>query len=137
MLRDYKYTENWRLLDFAMEMFISLPPRLSLVGFTELSPDSFVWKIFDGQTMYYLYAEDYVPSLEHIKEQVAFFAPRGTTFEFLKAKKQIAFEDSIPNRFADVYRPPADEYEFSEYATQSGFDFVFLLQSSEAPEDYA
>lgn len=136
MLRDYKYTENWRLLDFAMEMFISLPQRLSLVGFTELSPDSFLWKIFDGQTMYYLYAEDYVPSLDHVREQLSFFAPRGTVFEFVPVKKQIAFEDSSPNKSAHVYAPPADEYEFSKYAAQSGHDFVFLLQSSEAPEDY-
>lgn len=42
MLRDYSYTENWRLLDQALVMFIDLPPRLSLVGFTVLSPDSFL-----------------------------------------------------------------------------------------------
>lgn len=92
MLRDYYYTENWRLLDGALEKFIDLPPRLSLVGFAALSPDSFLWKIFDGSTVYYVYAEDFVPSLEHVRHSLI---------------------------------------EFAKYAAQSGYDFVFLLRSSE------
>jgi hypothetical protein len=86
MLRDYKYTENWRLLDAAMEQFMALPPRLSLVGFAELSPDSFLWKIFDGTNVYYLYAEDYVPSLDHVRDRIRDFWPAKVSLEFLPVK---------------------------------------------------
>lgn len=131
MLRDYEYTQNWRLIDTALEHFIELPPRLSLVGFTALSPDSFLWKIFDGENTYYLYAEDYVPGLDHVREQIRDFWPGDISLDFLPVRKQIAFEDSSPNQSAKIYKPPADEYEFSKYAAQSGYDFVFLLVSSE------
>src|SRR4051794_39319651 len=89
MLRNYKYTENWRLLDTALLQFIDLPPRLSLIGFIALSPDSFLWKIFDGETVYYLYAEDYVPSLDHVREALPEFAAPKSTFDFVPAKHPI------------------------------------------------
>lgn len=136
MLRDYEYTENWRLIDAALEQFITLPERLSLIGFGALSPDSFMWKIYDGESMYYLYAEDYVPDLDHIPDQIRSFAPPGATFEFIPVKHPRAFEDTSPNQTAQVYEPPADEYEFAKYAGQSGYDFVFLLKSSETLDDY-
>lgn len=131
MLRDYALTENWRLLDAALEQFIDLPSRLSLVGFTELSPDSFVWKIFDGENVYYLYAEDYIPNLEHVREQILDFWPHKITLTFVPVKRPIAFEDSSPNKASVVYKPPENEYDFAKYAAQSGYDFVFLLKSSE------
>lgn len=134
MLRDYHYTENWRLLDEALVQFIELPSRLSLVGYTALSPDSFLWKIFDGTTTYYLYAEDYVPSLEYVRQQIYAFWPENIELEFLPVKVPIAFEDTTPNKAAEVYQPPKDEYEFSKYAAQSGHDFVFLLRSNERLE---
>lgn len=132
MLRDYEHTENWRLLDNALEMFIDLPDRLSLVGFTALSPDSFLWKIFDGKTTYYLYAEDFVSSLSQVKERIQDFWAEELELEFIPTKVPLAFEDSSPNKSANVYKPPKDEYEFARYAGQSGYDFVFLLKSDEA-----
>ena len=137
MLRDYEYTENWRLLDSALEQFIELPPRLSLVGFSSLSPDSFLWKIFDGSTIYYLYAEDYVPSLDHVTFQIRQFTQTEIELDFLPVKQQVAFEDSSPNSVAEVYKPPKDEYEFSKYTFPSGYDFVFLLKSDEQLSDYS
>lgn len=136
MLRDYQYNENWRLLDKAIESFIDLPDRLSLIGFQVLSPDSFLWKIFDGKNIYYLYAEDYVPSLDHVTAQIKDFWPNEIKLEFLPVKKQVAFEDSGPNRTSESYSPPKDEYEFTKYAWPSGYDFVFLLKSSETIADY-
>lgn len=140
MLRDYATTENWRLIDRALECFIDLPDRLSLVGFIKLSPDSFLWKIFDGKTVYYLYAEDHVPSLEHVKERVinfmGEFTPEKLELEFVPAKIPLSFEDSTPNKVATTYKPPADEYVFARYCAQSGYDFVFLLKSNEDLEDY-
>lgn len=128
MFRNYAYTENWRLLEAALEQFIDLPERLSLVGFKELSPDSFLCMIFDGETQYYLYAEDYVPSLTHVKEQIYGFYQKEIQLEFIPAKKPLAFEDSSPNNTAITYKPPTNEYEFARYAGQSGYDFLFLLQ---------
>lgn len=136
MLRDYAHSENWRLLDKALEQFIDLPERLSLVGFIKLSPDSFLWKIFDGEIVYYLYAEDYVPSLEHVRKQILDFWPNDVTLEFMPVKKPLAFEDSSPSKVAAIYQPPEDEYEFARYTAQSGYDFVFLLKSNEIVEDY-
>jgi hypothetical protein len=131
MLRDYEHTENWRLLDAAMELFIELPPRLSLVGYSALSPDSFMWKIFDGSTMYYLYAEDYVPNLEHVKKAIQEFWPTKLNLEFIPTKNSAALEDSSPYQSASVYKPPEKEYEFMKFAGQSGYDLVFLLKSNE------
>lgn len=131
MLRDYLYIEDWHLIETALEQFIDLPSRLSLVGFTSLSPDSFVWKIFDGKHIYYLYAEDYVQNLEHVKKQILSFWPEKINLEFIPVKTPIPFEDSSPNKSAAIYKPPADEYEFAKYAARSGYDFVFLLKSNE------
>lgn len=129
MLRDYAYTENWRLLDAALEQFIDLPERLSLVGFSALSPDSFLWKIYDGSTVYYLYAEDFVSSLDHVREQIREFWHEDIKLEFLPAKTPLSFEDASPVKSASVYAPPENQYEFERYAGESGYDFVFLLKS--------
>lgn len=129
MLRDYEYTENWRLLDRALEQFIELPERLSLAGFIALSPDSFLWQIFDGNTTYYLYAEDYVPSLEHVTKSIQDFYQTEIDLGFIPVRQPIAFEDSAPNLTAETYKPPRDEYEFAKFAAQSGYDFVFLLKA--------
>lgn len=131
VLRDYEYTENWRLLDAALNQFIDLPPRLSLVGYTALSPDSFVWKIFDGESVYYLYAEDFIENLEQVKRAIKNFWPDDISLEFIPVKEPRAFEDSSPNQASEIYKPPDDEYNFIRYAGQSGYDFVFLLRSSE------
>lgn len=136
MLRNYEYTENWHLLDRALEDFIDLPEHLSLIGYSALSPDSFLWKIFDGESIYYLYAEDYVPSLEHVRERFLDFLPKKIDLEFMPVKRPLVFEDSSPNQSAKIYKPPENEYEFARYAAQSGFDFVFLLKSSEKLAEY-
>jgi hypothetical protein len=86
MLRDYDYTENWRLLDAALELFIDLPERLSLVGYIALSPDSFLWKIYDGETVYYLYAEDFVTDLDQVSDAVEDFWPEKISLEFIPVK---------------------------------------------------
>lgn len=135
MLREYEYTENWRLLDQALTMFIELPSRLSLVGYEALSPDSFLWKIYDGKQLYFLYAEDYVPSLEHVKKEIRAFWPDQIKLEFLPVKDSAALEDSGPYQSAVVYKAPEKEYEFMKYAGQSGYDFVFLLKSDEKIEN--
>lgn len=131
MLRDYHYTENWRLLDHALEQFITLPDHLSLVGYAALSPDSFLWKIYDGATVYYLYAEDYVPSLRHVIAAIKEFSQEPIDLEFVPVKRQVAFEDSSPKQTSSVYMPPENEYDFMKYASPSGSDFVFLLKPDE------
>lgn len=132
MLRDYHYTENWRLLDAALEQFIDLPSSLKLVQYITLSPDSFLWKISDGEKMYYLYAEDFVEGLNGVRASVESHTPEGARLTFLPVKNPVAFEDSTPNQSAVVYRPPENEYEVATFAGQSGHDFVFLLESDES-----
>ena len=104
--------------------------------FTVLSPDSFLWKIFDGENVYYLYAEDFVSSLDQVTANIRNFWPDEINLEFMPVKEPKAFEDSSPNKASEIYQPPENEYEFSKYAWPSGYDFVFLLKSSETIEDY-
>ena len=133
MLRDYAYTENWRLLEAALEQFIELPASLKLVQFVKISPDSFLWILSNGVTLYYLYAEDYIENLESVRAEIRPFMGKGAQLTFLPVKEPVAFEDSSPNKSAAMYRPPENEYEVSTFAGQSGHDFVFLLESSEDP----
>lgn len=90
-----------------------------------------MWKIYDGKTTYYLYAEDFVPDLDHVQRQIKDFWPQDIELEFMPVKTPVAFEDSSPNKSSEIYKPPANEYDFSKYAAPSGYDFVFLLKSSE------
>lgn len=133
MLRDYAYTENWRLLEAALEQFIELPASLKLVQFVKISPDSFLWIVSNGVTLYYLYAEDYIENLESVRAEIRPFMGKDAQLTFLPVKEPVAFEDSSPNKSAAMYRPPENEYEVSTFAGQSGHDFVFLLESSEDP----
>ena len=138
MLRDYLYTKNWSLVLAAFADFTELPNNLQLIGFADITPDSFVWKLYhpDANRFYYLYAEDYVPSLEHVKEEIRQFAPTNAILDLLPAKEPRAFEDSHPNIGTAMYKPPDREYDFIRYANQSGYDFVFLAISDEKlPQD--
>jgi hypothetical protein len=131
MLRHYDSIPYWSLIEEAIADFISVPPRLALIGYDNLSPDSFIWKLYDGSKVYYLYAEDYVESLAYVRETLLEFADKDTAIDFLPVKKPLAFEDSSPNTSADIYKPPSGEYDFMRYATSSGYDFVFLAVSDE------
>jgi hypothetical protein len=133
MLRDYAYTNNWELVELAIARFISIPRDLKLVGFGEITPDSFIWKLYDIDTkrFFYLYAEDYVPNLDHVRNILRKLAPDGAALDLLPIRQNKAFEDSSPNLFANIYKPPTDEYYFSYYAAESGYDFVFLAVSDE------
>lgn len=132
MLRDYFQSNNRQLLDTALAQFIDLSSRLHPIEAIVLSPDSFLWRITDGNRMYYLYAEDYITSMVAVKKTVSRYAPRNAVLAFVHVKKPLAFEDAIPNRCSTFYRPPENEYEVARYSGQSGYDFVFLLESSES-----
>lgn len=137
MLRDYMYTLNPGLIMQALHEFSidsdmeSL--RATLLQYATLSPDSFIWKFSLGDHIYYLFAKDYVESLDSVQTDIrAFAGDNEVGLKFMKAKNPKAFEDSSPNQYADVYQPPDDEYALHDYAARSGVDFVFLCRSDES-----
>lgn len=133
MLRDYLYTKDWNLVEAAFSQFMTCPKSLQLVYFRKTSPDSFVWYLRDPAryTAYYLYAEDYIPDLQHVRDTLARIASPNAALDLLPVNNLGAFEDSHPNKTAAVYKPPDGEYDFMHYAAQSGFDFVFLAITDE------
>ncbi|MGO3702195.1 MAG: hypothetical protein ACTJG2_03350 [Candidatus Saccharimonadales bacterium] len=135
MLRDYHYTENWRLLDGALEQFIDLPPTLKLVQYICITPDSFLWKIASDETVYYLYVEDYIEGLVSVRESVAAYAPEGVVLTFLPAKKSVALENSTSDQEASIHQPSGKEHEIATFSRESGYDSVFLMKSDEAVND--
>lgn len=140
MLRDYMYTLNPELIMRALDEFSvdsdmeSL--RVSLLQYATLSPDSFIWKFLLEDHIYYLFAKDFITSLDSVQADIRAFADDNDLhLTFMKAKHPKAFEDSSPNHYARIYQPPDDEYAFHDYAARSGVDFVFLCRSSESAED--
>lgn len=135
MLRDFPYTIDARPLRPVFDQFgIQAPVNLddvALLKFEVISPDSFLWKILIGTNIYYLYAEDYVESLEYVKTTIQSLTSDDSSFEFIKVKKPKNFEKAGPVKAAHVYRPPDDVDEFMKYAADAGMDFAFLAKSQE------
>lgn len=133
MLRDYRYTKDQRLVWAAFSQFAPCPDNLRLVDFDAITPDSFIWQLYDParRVAYYLYAEDYVPHLEHVRQTLRSKIPDTAIIDLLPVTAPNAFEDSHPNQTAVIYKPPDSEYDFMRYAAQSGYDFVFLAKSDE------
>lgn len=128
MLRDYQYTSDKQLVVDTLSQFADAPSEFEIVGFTDLSPDSFLWILSSSTTVYYLYAEDFIDDYKIAQREAAEYAPAGTKLTFIPAKQSIEFEESSPYQSATVYKPPSNITEFQKYASQSGYDFAFLLR---------
>ena len=136
MLRDYNNTEltddGWEeelqrcLEDFAIES----ATVQDVPFFTELSPDSFVWRVnTSDDNSYYLYAEDYVTDLDTIRRNIESVSTGILKGNFVKTKQPISFEEAEPVKNASTYNKPENfDNDLAPYATDSGFDFVFLYQ---------
>ncbi len=109
---------------------IELPEYIALIRFEVITPDSFMWRLLISEHIYYLYAEDYVPSLSHIKSLFDQYI-ENTEWSFVKPRKVIHFEDASPVKGATTYAPPDASDNMMRYALDSGYDFVFLARSSE------
>lgn len=128
MLREWNGDTLKPLINM-FEQFGVVTNKLSLLKYEALTPDSFIWVINSGGRRYCLYAEDYVPSLQHVSEMMKRYgvlSGESDDFQLLPVKKPSQWAQSSPVTSADVYDSPANKDEFMKFAMPSGHDFVFL-----------
>jgi hypothetical protein len=131
MLRDFEYRPTSDQIRDTLSRFdLELPEYVALVRFEVITPDSFMWRFLIGNSIYYLYAEDYVPGLEHVKSVINKYL-ENDKWEFVKPKSTIKFEEATPVKGATTYEEPDNSEEMMKYAIDSGRDFVFLARSTE------
>lgn len=135
MLRDFVYHPGEAELRSTLAQFdISLneqQSQIGLISFLVVSPDSFLWKLRIDNNVYYLYAEDYVVSLDSVKTSISQRAGRNVTLEFILARKVKNLTDTSSYKAAVVYETPNDTNNIMRYAVDSGHDLVFLCKSNE------
>jgi hypothetical protein len=110
---------------------------ISLLKYEALTPDSFIWIFSTDNRRYCLYAEDYVPSIDHVKEQIdnnrSVWSP-DDRYELLRVSKVQDWSKSSPVAAATTYKQPEKPDEFMQYAATSGFNFVFLAKVIDQPK---
>jgi hypothetical protein len=139
MLRDFPKTLTSDLVDVLNEFRFDEPHeivRVAILRFEIISPDAFMWRLLINDGVFYLYAEDYVPSLEYVKHIfVTYIAREG--FELVPAREAIPFSFASPISRSATYQKPDDSQDMAQFAVHSGYDFVFLAASKElAAESY-
>jgi hypothetical protein len=131
MLRNFEYRSHSVNIRELLDRFnIDLPEQIALVRFEVITPDSFMWRFVIGKRVYYLYAEDYVPGINHIKAIFNQYL-ENDKWELVMPKSKLKFEDATPAKSAKTYKKPNDSNEIMQFAIDSGHDFVFLAQSNE------
>lgn len=135
MIRDYAYQSGHGIVTAILAKFkIEKPDYIVVTRFEVITPDSFVWRLETNLGMYYLYAEDFIPGIDHIKGFYERYIV-GHAWELIEVERVEAFEDAAPVKSATTYQRPDDADEILRYAVSSGHDFVFLARSDEAIED--
>jgi hypothetical protein len=138
MLRDFQYNPSPLQIKKVLEQFSldfeSEKSPLSVLRFEVTSPDSFVWKLLMGNAVYYLYAEDYISSIDYVKDLFNDYL-ENDKWEFVTPRQALTFESSSPVENAEIYQKPERTDELMKYAVQSGYDFVFLVKTLENPDD--
>lgn len=140
MLRQWSGDSNKLILDMLKQFGVEASD-IFLHKYEALTPDSFIWKIThrhnDEYTNYYLYAEDYVPSLEHVVKEIeanlASWSPNDKV-KLMPVTKRIKWEHSDPVKSTDTYQKPERASEFMKFAATSGFDYVFLAKITNEPK---
>ena len=129
MLRDYNGNSLKPLIE-ALQQFGVDTDKMSIIKYEALSPDSFIW--FFGK--YCLYAEDFVPSLDHAVKRINKNLPTNydCAYELVEVQSPEEWADTSPVKSADTYPEPEDTKEFMRYASTSGYDFVFLAKIKES-----
>lgn len=128
MLQTWNGESNDLIYSFLKKFGID-SKKISLIKYEGLTPDSFIWFFSIEHKRYCLYAEDYIPSLKHVKQAMAANLPRWSSsdvFELIEVLEQEKWDESTPVKAATIYRPPDSIEEVMKYATTSGHDFVFL-----------
>jgi hypothetical protein len=108
--------------------------KLELLRFEVITPDSFMWRVLYDNHIYYLYAEDYVPGLKHVKAVFDTYIG-GSKWNLVQCKIPEEFESSSPVTSTKTYMEPEDSEEMMKYTFGSGYDFVFLARSNEDPSN--
>lgn len=138
MLRDFQYNPATSQLTDVLERFSldynSGKSSVDVLRFEVLSPDSFIWKLLLGNCVYYLYAEDYIPSLDYVENVIDDYTG-SDKWGFVTPRKAIVFESASPVQVANVYQKPEEANQLMKYAVDSGYDFVFLVKTLENPDD--
>ena len=138
MLRQWN-GDSHDLLIAMLKQFDIAADSIYLQKYEVISPDSFIWamevKSGEDHGSYYLYAEDYVPSLKHVRDTIAQNLaqyPGEDKFELVPAAKVLVWDQSEPVQSAEYAEQPEDADEFMKYAASSGYDFVFLAKVIES-----
>lgn len=135
MLRDFAYQpQSVNVRDVLGRFAVEVPPHIAILRFEVITPDSFMWRMLIGDNIYYLYAEDYIDSLAHVKSAFTSYL-ESDQWELIEVKSPVAFEDTTPVKGASFYKKPDDASELMRYAADSGHDFVFLARSHENAGD--
>lgn len=104
---------------------------IDVVEFHKLTANSYLWKLRMTDFVYFLYAEDFVESLEQVTDTLR-IATDGAPGELAAAKVPMVFETAGPVTATSVYQKPADfDSKIAHYAVESGYDFVFLFRTEE------
>jgi len=133
-LRDFVFLHDPLLVRTAVARF-EVPPILeehdiALLRFEMITPDSFMWRLALDNGVYYLYAEDYIPSLRYVQDIFSRYT-ESTSWEFVPPRQRLVFSASTPVRNATVYNEPEDADSITAVAIDSGPDFVFLARTAE------
>ncbi len=129
MLRDFQYNPQKQQITEVLQAFdldfMSEKSYLDLVRYELLSPDSFMWKLVKGGIVYYLYAEDYVSSLQYVKDVFNEYIG-SNKWDFVLVRDGLELDASDKAEGA---------LEFAQYSVISGYDYVFLAKTLESPDD--
>lgn len=107
---------------------------IDVVAFRKLRPNCFLWKVRMSDYIYYVYAEDFVESLEQVTDTLR-IATEGTPGELVAAKVPMDFASASPVMSASIYEKPSDfDDKIAHYTVESGYDFVFLFRTDEASD---
>src|SRR6266704_2041847 len=99
MLRDFAVNPDSALLAGVLERFgfdlSGHRPPVEVLRFEVITPDSFMWRLRMAGSAYYLYAEDYIPGLDHVKSVFNDYIEQDK-WVFVKAKHPKSFESTSP-----------------------------------------
>ena len=133
-LRDCVYTFDASTIRSVLQKFdVSLPDGIgqaALLRFETLSPDAFMWRLRVADSVYYLFAEDYIPSLDYVKNMFNAYLTTNK-WSLIRVRHPKAFEEAEPVMGATTYQEPEDVNALMRYAADSGNDFCFLAKSEE------
>ncbi len=138
MLRDFQYNPAADQIEEVLRRFkldyAAEKSQLDVLRFEVIGPDSFMWKLFLGDAIYYLYAEDYVSGIDYIKDIFTDYLGHDK-WDFVKPQHTIEFESASPVKGAAIYQKPERVDDLMDYAVDSGYDFVFMVKTLENPDD--